>query len=207
MPKVNQAHLDARRAQILEAASQCFSREGLHATTIQAIIRQSGLSAGAIYSYFASKDEIIEAINTERHAREQELIADACRRAELRNALEQISQYFFGSLHEADERERRRVGIQLWAEALRNERILAIVRDGVDAPRKLLGGLIEDAQRRGKLRSDLQPDAVARVLIALYHGFILQQAWDEQAELESFLAVVDAALGTLLRESPGGSEA
>ena len=206
MPKVDQAHLDARRAQIVEAASQCFSREGLHGTTMQDIIRQSGLSAGAIYSYFASKDEIIEAINNERHAREQQLISDACRRADLRNAFEQLSQYFFGSLHEADERERRRVGIQLWAEALRNERILAIVRDGVDEPRKLLASLIKEAQRRGKLRPDLSPDAVARVLIALYHGFVLQQAWDEQAQLEPFLAVVAAMLGTLLEEGSGSSE-
>ncbi|MGO9006948.1 MAG: TetR family transcriptional regulator C-terminal domain-containing protein [Beijerinckiaceae bacterium] len=99
--------------------------------------------------------------------------------------------------------ERRRVGIRLWAEALRNERILAIVREGVDAPRKLLAGLIKDVQRRGKLRPDLKPDAVARVLIALYHGFVLQQAWDEEAELEPFLAVVAAALGTLVWESPG----
>ncbi len=205
MPKVDQAHLDARRTQILEAASQCFSRDGLHGTTIQNIIRQSGLSAGAIYSYFASKDEIIEAINAERHARERESITAACRGADLRNTLEQLSQYFFGSLRQADERERRRVGIQLWAEALRNQRILAIVREGVDEPRKLLAGLIENAQRRGNLRPDLSADAVARVLIALYHGFILQQAWDEQAELEAFLAVVDAALGPLFRESPGSS--
>lgn len=198
MPKVSQAHLDARRAQILEAAGQCFARDGLHGTTMQDIIRQSGLSAGAIYRYFSSKEEIIEAIANERHAREQAAIASARRQPDVRAALGEISRRFFGALHDADERERRRVGIQLWAEALRDDRILAVVRRGVDEPRTMLAGMIRDAQQRGEMRADLQPDSVARVLVALFHGFILQQAWDERTESEPYLAVVEAALESIL---------
>ncbi len=48
MPKVSQAHLDARRSQILAAAVACFARKGLHRTTMQDIVTQSQLSPGAI---------------------------------------------------------------------------------------------------------------------------------------------------------------
>jgi len=201
MPKVSQAHLDARRRQIIEAASRCFLRAGLHATTIQEIIRESGLSAGAIYSYFTSKDEIIDAIAKDRHDREQQFFVDACRQADLAGALERLSQYFFRSLHEVDEQERRRLGIQFWAEALQNERVLAVVRRGVDVPRKHLADMINDAQRRGALRRDLKPDAVARVLIGLYHGLILQQAWDENTEIEAYLAVMNVMLRAIAPET------
>ena len=49
MPKVSQEHRDARRAQILRAAAACFERKGYQRTTMADIIRESGLSAGAIY--------------------------------------------------------------------------------------------------------------------------------------------------------------
>ncbi len=50
----------------------CFAREGFHRTTMQDIFREADLSPGAVYSYFEGKDELIEAIADERHARERE---------------------------------------------------------------------------------------------------------------------------------------
>ncbi len=49
MPRVTLEHTAARRIQILEAARVCFIRDGFHATSMQDIQRESGLSAGAIY--------------------------------------------------------------------------------------------------------------------------------------------------------------
>ena len=65
MPKVSQQHRDARREQILAAARRCFLRDGFHATSMQDLFAESGLSSGAVYSYFASKDDVIEAIAEE----------------------------------------------------------------------------------------------------------------------------------------------
>ena len=64
MPKISDEKRAARRTQILEAAWTCFQKEGLHATTMDDIIRASRLSAGAVYSYFPSKDELILAAVT-----------------------------------------------------------------------------------------------------------------------------------------------
>src|SRR5271169_133595 len=65
MPKVSQQHRDARREQILAAARRCFLRDGFHATSMQDLFAEAGLSSGAVYSYFASKDDVIVAIAEE----------------------------------------------------------------------------------------------------------------------------------------------
>src|ERR1700758_2933283 len=62
MPRLTPRTRDARRQQILGAAQRCFTRNGFQATSMQDIFAESGLSAGAVYSHFTGKDEIITAI-------------------------------------------------------------------------------------------------------------------------------------------------
>jgi TetR/AcrR family transcriptional regulator, transcriptional repressor of aconitase len=201
MPKVSEAHLEARRRQIIEAAITCFSREGFHRATMQHIVREAGLSPGAIYRYFSSKEEIIEAIADERHAREQALIAAAGEEAEIQQGLRELAYAFFGSLAHPDERSRRRLGIQIWAEALRNPRMLRIVRRGVDEPRALFADVVREAQERGEFPTNLDPDGVARLVLSLFFGFVLQQAWDPRANLEAYLEVIEAGLNGLVLQA------
>lgn len=59
MPKVSAEHRQARRDQIARAAITQFAQHGIHSTSMTSIIETAGLSAGAIYTHFASKDEII----------------------------------------------------------------------------------------------------------------------------------------------------
>jgi AcrR family transcriptional regulator len=54
-------HEELRRAQILEAALAVFSREGFHATRVEAIAREAGLAKGTIYLYFPTKDALLSA--------------------------------------------------------------------------------------------------------------------------------------------------
>ena len=65
MPKVTQQYRDARRDHILPPARRCFLRDGFHATSLQDLFGEAGLSSGAVYRYFASKDEVIMAIAEE----------------------------------------------------------------------------------------------------------------------------------------------
>ena len=197
MPKVSAAHRDARRQQILDAAVACFAREGFHRTTMHDIVRESQLSPGAIYRYFAGKDAIIDAIGADRHALEIALIAAAGEAGDLRQVLRRLTRGFFALLRDPVERRRRRVAVQIWAEALRNPRLLRQVRGGVDRPRALLTALLRKGQASGALSPALSPDAVARVMIALFQGFILQQAWDPRVAVEPYLAAIDAVVDGL----------
>ena len=59
MPRVSAAHEQEVRERILDAASRVFAEKGYHSSTIADVVRESGLSVGAIYSYFSGKDELI----------------------------------------------------------------------------------------------------------------------------------------------------
>lgn len=60
--------VEARRQQVLDAATRCFLREGFHGTSIARISREAGMSAGHIYHYFENKEAIVEGIAArERH--------------------------------------------------------------------------------------------------------------------------------------------
>jgi len=202
MPKVSDAHRDHRRRQILDAAVECFARQGLHRTTIEDIIRESGLSAGAIYDYFGSKDDIIEKLADERHQRERELIEQALGDGQLAESVHALVKSFYEALIHPKQRKERRLGIHLWAEALCNPRILKQVRRGLDQPRKLLSQALSEAQANGQLPRRLNPEAVARVLIAQFHGCILQQAWDERMDVAEFARTAEAMLAAyLLRQT------
>src|SRR5215469_3916754 len=77
MPKVTPQYRDARRDQILSAARRCFLRDGFHATSMQDLFAEAGLSSGAVYGYFASKDDVIIAIAEENVREVVAMIHDA----------------------------------------------------------------------------------------------------------------------------------
>lgn len=62
MPKVDQAHLAARRQQIVDAARARFTDHGFAGTSMADVVAEAGLSTGAIYRYFASKEELVIAV-------------------------------------------------------------------------------------------------------------------------------------------------
>jgi len=194
MPKVDDTYRNARRAQILDAAITCFAHEGFHRATIRDIVVQSKLSPGAIYNYFGSKEDIIEAIVTERHKKEKRLVLEARKEPDVARVVGRLRDAFLGEYREKKERLRRRVSIQLWAEAQRNPRIGKIVRRGVTQMRKLLSRIIADAQRRDEISPDLDPDALARFMIAAFQGLALQAEWDNNLLLEPYLRILNTFL-------------
>ena len=61
-PKVPKAYLEARRIEILEAATKCFMEKGFHNTTMQDIYKATSLSPGAVYNYFGSNKEVFNTV-------------------------------------------------------------------------------------------------------------------------------------------------
>ncbi len=69
----------ARRKQILDAATQVFAEKGFHRATVKEIARVAGIADGTIYTYFASKTEVLLGILhrlNESTEREQQLIPE-----------------------------------------------------------------------------------------------------------------------------------
>ncbi|MET0425336.1 MAG: TetR/AcrR family transcriptional regulator [Actinoplanes sp.] len=191
MPKVSDEHLAARRRQILDAAAACFARDGFHRTSMQDVVRESGVSAGLVYRYFTGKDDMIAAIVGEWHD-QRRVFDDPDAGLQQRTAayLELLR-----GLGDPAARPAVRLSVQVWAEAARRPELRALSRTNVDDPRAgtaaLLGGL--------PLAPGIDPDALARILIAVQQGLTLQTAWDETVDHDAVASTMAAVLDALLR--------
>src|SRR5690606_31226845 len=95
MPKLKPAIQQARREHILDAAEQCFARAGFHRTTMQDICRQAGVSPGALYVYFDSKEALIAGICERDRARFAERLAGLADAPDFLEALKELGEYYF----------------------------------------------------------------------------------------------------------------
>jgi len=202
VPKISEQKRDSRRQQILDAALVCFSDNGFHQTGMADIVRQSGLSPGAVYLYFKSKDDLIEALADDRHRQEAVLGSVALGSGNPREALRALLHAYVHWLTDPAGEPRRRVSINGWAEALRNDRVRAHVVEGIDMPRAMIVALIERAQHARLIRKDLSADAVARILIALFQGFVLQASWGEPINVDACVIAVEHMLDGLTTPAP-----
>ena len=197
MPKISQAKRDARQQQILDAALACFAENGFHQTGMADIVRRSGLSHGAVYLYFQSKDDLIEALAVDRH-RQEALLNEAAGHAD--DPIEGLSVLVRGYARWLTDRsadETRRVGVNGWAEALRNERVRKSVVEGIDAARAVIVLLVQRAQAKRLISRKLSADAIARTLVATFQGFVLQIVWCQAVDVDAALAVLDSMIGGL----------
>ena len=181
MPKVSERHAEARRRQILDAALVCFARDGFHRTKMQDIFREADLSPGAVYTYFFGKDDLVRAIADDGLALARRMFEGVDERTTPVEALDRMLAAF--DRLDADGQVFLRTAIQLWAEALRDPRVMALLRRSIDHELEELGRLFGEPH--------------ARVTIALFHGLMVQRTWypemDTAAYADSARALVAGA--------------
>jgi AcrR family transcriptional regulator len=194
MPKVSEEHAAARRRQIVEAANRCFARDGFHRTTMKDIFREADLSPGAVYTYFFGKDDLVRAIADEGLSMARQMFLDA-RGAALGDVFGRIMDVF-GTL-ERDEALGLRTAIQLWAEALRDPQLMALLRRSIDHELEQLCEVVAAAQARGELDPALDAEGVARATVALFHGLMVQRAWYPDMDVAAYRAGAEAMVAGL----------
>ena len=160
MPKISATQREARRDHILEAALKCFSRDGFHQTTTTDIVRESGVSQGTLYLYFKSKDDLIAALADDRHHREAALNALAEHEQDPLRSILALMKLYADRLSDPAQTDVLRVGLQGWAEALRNERVRTGVLEGVSRARAALVRVIRRGQRKGLFKRELDAAAM-----------------------------------------------
>lgn len=182
MARVSQQHLDARRRQILDGATRCFARNGFHATSMQDVLREVDLSAGAVYRYFSGKEELIGAIVTEVLDTVREAFEDAARESPpappdvlIGQVMERVlgTEFVEGA---AAGGQFPRLLVQVWTETLRNESLSVLLRDGYERVHTAWIKIVEGYQAAGLMRADIPAEDVARTMIATAQGFVAQQA-------------------------------
>lgn len=170
------------------------------------IIAATGMSSSAVYRYYRSKEELIEAASQESLAQLRELFARLLAQEPTPTPAETI-----GAL--ADQLAKRsadvdydlsKIAIHAWAESLRRPELAAGTRDFYLDLRVLLTELAQRWRDAGALAPDADPEAVATVLLTLMPGMIVNQHLVDPvsaAQLVAGLAVLGAA--TAAGDVPG----
>ncbi|MEV4360147.1 TetR/AcrR family transcriptional regulator [Nonomuraea sp. NPDC049625] len=190
MPK---EHLEARRRQILDAARRCFLRNGFHATSMQDVLAEAELSAGAVYRYFKSKDDIIAATASEALAEVALAFeADDATPPDLDDIVDLV--LGVGRPPLSGSRESAQLLVQVWSEALRSPSLCAKLKEVMQEARSVVGGLVARHQRRGLLPADVPAGHVADVLVALVDGFLVLRAVYGHADPAAFRSGLKALM-------------
>jgi len=170
---------EERPRELLEAALAVFSQRGFRNTRLDDVAESAGVTKGAIYHYFDTKEElllsVIEHYQSLAFGRAEEALANRTL-----SAGERIEQVIKKVFQPTDERKRQLLVLLIRGIAHEVPRVHdQWLRDGPARLWTLVAGLIEEGKRTGEFRRDADSDVAARVFIS---GLVLQRLWNEDAE-------------------------
>ena len=164
MPRLSEAQKTERRERILAGARRCFARHGYEGATVVRLEDEIGLSRGAIFNWFASKEELFIALAARDNERLLVLFANGGIEA-LLTAMTDDDPDWLAVYLEFGRRLRRDPELR--------ERWRAIAP--VDA-RERSRGWIEAGQSAGRLRSDVSAQEIGHFLGVILDGIAVQRA-------------------------------
>jgi AcrR family transcriptional regulator len=197
VPRISEATRARRREHILVSAWGCFSGNGFHATSMDDIIAATGMSSSAVYRYFRSKDELIDATADEGLAMVGDIFTRLLAMDPVPGPVDVLTVIVdeVRRRTENPEYDLTRIAIQTWAEALRRPSLHDRAGKLYRETRERLCKLAVKWQEVGYLAPAVDPDAAAATVFVLMHGLIVchHVADDVPADV---LARGLAALGT-----------
>lgn len=166
MPKVVPEYKEKARARIIEHALKAFSEHGYYRTRMADIAGDLGVSKGAIYQYFESKEQLfIEAIkhHGERRARAVRGFLDS-------GSLRSISTgEFFDEMLEL-RLSSIPLGVDLLRETDRNKALRKMLIEVEEGWGRGLVELIDEMKSKGEIRADIDSSSLSRGILALRDG-------------------------------------
>jgi len=209
MPRVSEDHLAARRQQILDAARACFLRNGFHNTSMQDVIAEAGLSMGAVYRYFKSKNDLITSIAKTVTGSADEIFKELATHEPPLTLVDTMDRALEFVDAQTGPDGIFRLALQVWAEALRDPELANLVTEQYGAMRRRFVAVARRAQQAGELPADADVEAIGAVLLGLMPGYALQRILaagpDKKTYLEGVRALITGGTGRS-RGHPGGAQ-
>ena len=201
MPKLKPDIQRARREHILDAAEECFGRTGFHRTTMHDICREAGISPGALYVYFDSKEALIAGICERDRAEFAERFDQLAEAQDFMQALRSLGEQYF--LEEPAHS--HRMCIEIGLESTRNPRVGEIFqrfdRYIADSFEKLFGRM----QAEGRIAPSLDIPAVAKAFTIVCDGMFWRRAvdpaFDPMAAMPAVLQLIGALLNPVVTQT------
>ena len=187
MPKISEERKTERREQILEGARRCFAEHGYEGATVVRLEREIGLSRGAIFNYFASKEELFIELAVRDNARMSEVWISDGLAAVVRAVVELDPAW-----------------LSVYLELFRRVRNDPAFRARIEERQKEVApanrARIEEAQRNGEFRDDITAKELGTFVNLVLNGLALQRAGDDELpSTELVLSLLDDAIGPRAR--------
>jgi AcrR family transcriptional regulator len=181
MPKVSEAHRAERQEQILAGARRAFSRFGYEGATVVRLEEETGLSRGAIFSYFPSKWDLFYALASADQQRFGELWLEVGFEEVVRRIGEEDPDWIGAYLE---------VGRMLRTDPALREAWQARNPD----LHAQVAALLEARRADGTDRSDVSLESVGMFLGVVLDGLALQRGAGFPVDVEGTLELVRSAL-------------
>jgi TetR/AcrR family transcriptional regulator, repressor for uid operon len=202
MPKLKPATQRARREHILDAAELCFARSGFHRTTMQDICKEAAISPGALYVYFASKEDLIAGIAERDRAEFAERFAELSAASDFMIALSNLGEHYLSE----EPAHKHTMGLEVALESMRNPKVGAIYRSVdrfvLDSFEKLFRRLAQE----GRIAPDLDIPTVAKLFSMIGDGMFVRRATDPEFDAKAVMPSVMALIRKLLNPQPAADE-
>lgn len=166
-----------RRAQIREAALRVFARKGYRNTVVEDVAEEAGVAKGTVYTYFDRKEDLLgavyEGLMAKMERQQKQILASDQPPLEKIRALHRNFADLLGG-----DGELARVMLDIWVAGMQDPERFGIDFKSLYAEyRTLVRQLLEEAEARGDVRSDL-PGVTPAVLIGAIEGVLLQWVLD-----------------------------
>ena len=183
MPKISDERRAQRLEQILEGARRCFAENGYEGATVAKLEREIGLSRGAIFNYFPSKEDLFVELAVRDTARMSEIWREQGLEAIVREVMELDPAW-----------------LSVYLELFRRVRNDDDFRERIESRQKEIApanrARIEEAQRSGEFRDDLGPREVGIFVNLVLNGLALMRAGGEELpSTELVLSLLRDAIG------------
>ena len=189
------------REKILQSAVQLFLGDGYEATSVNDICKHAGVSKGSFYHYFETKQVLFLSLMENWSGRVmQSVLGEPI--TEDSNAKDVLIQmpYQFNMAFAAVPRGFPML-VDFWRQAMADP---AIWKTAVEPYRYFMGffmRIIETGQQDGSIRKEIDSEILARLLVAVAMGYLLEAAFDQ--EKADWSALTSEGL-VLLLEGIGG---
>ncbi|MEQ1694313.1 MAG: TetR/AcrR family transcriptional regulator [Hyphomicrobiaceae bacterium] len=201
MPKLKPDTQLARREHILDAAERCFALSGFHRTTMSDICRDAHVSPGALYVYFASKEDLIAGITERDRSKLAAQLGDVAKSPDLMAALAALGEHYT-----VDEpRHKQQLVIEIGCQSMREGQVGEIFRSCDRFVQDQFEALFARAQADGKIAPSLDSKTLAQAVAVIGDGLFWRRAVDPTFDAKAIVPVVTAMIASLLNPLPNTS--
>jgi AcrR family transcriptional regulator len=188
--------MSSARERLLESAKRLFSQRGYYATSVEDIVESAGLSKGAFYFYFKSKEELFKSLVEEMHLSIVKRLENFLERElPLEDALIEHAKVFLEDIYQ----NRHIAQLFLFQLVGTNEEFRELYYTKVAHWRELLAKMVDRAIQRGEISYKN-----AENIVNLYAGFlrmlVLEYVFRErEPDLEKVKSLAQEGVRVLFR--------